>query len=152
MKKHTGPWEGIMIHHSAGRETDTVESIRTQHKAKGWGDIGYHYVLEIKDGRGFLKAGRSTEYAGAHAGVARYNNAYIGLCVPGNYETHELRAGVYQDLVGAVAHLCKKYGAPGILGHRDVKATACPGKHMPLLMLKVDVRKRLQEAEKREKQ
>ena len=150
MKKHTGSWEGVMIHHSAGRQTDTVASIRALHKAKGWGDIGYHYVLEIKDGRGFLKAGRSTEYAGAHAGLAYYNNRYLGLCVPGNYETQELPAAVYADLVGAVAHLAKKYDAPKVLGHREVKPTACPGKHMPLVALRNEVQERLRKARERE--
>lgn len=143
MTKKTGKWLGLMIHHSAGSQSDTVESIRRIHKAKGWGDIGYSYVLEIKDGRGYLKPGRSLDYVGAHAGVGYYNKNYIGLCVPGNYSKSKMSYEIYQDLLSAASHLYKKFGLSHVRFHREVKSTECPGLLLDPDQFRADLSKKL---------
>ena len=45
-----------------GRPT-TVEDIRSWHKARGWSDIGYHYVIYLD---GSVHEGRPVERMGAH--------------------------------------------------------------------------------------
>ena len=55
----------IILHCTAtpeGRHT-TVEDIRLWHKAQGWSDIGYHYVVYLD---GSIHTGRPIEVAGAH--------------------------------------------------------------------------------------
>ena len=145
MKTHTGKWYGVMLHHTAGTTKDKVEQIRTAHiNNNKWGNIGYHYVLEIDtQGRGHLKKGRDLKYQGAHAGIDRYNNGYIGLCIPGNYETDKVSAPLYSDILGAVCTLMKKNSAYGFCGHREVKATACPGKNINLNKMRADLTAKL---------
>ncbi|MBQ7257479.1 MAG: N-acetylmuramoyl-L-alanine amidase [Abditibacteriota bacterium] len=144
MIKHTGPWVGVMLHHSAGTVKDCVSSMRNYHiYHKHWGDIGYHYVLEIKNGRGYLKEGRSLNFAGAHAGVNKYNQKYIGLCLPGNYSLNSLSKGLYDDLIGAICTIMKKNNCSGFCGHREVKNTECPGKKIHLDKIREDLSAKL---------
>lgn len=158
MKKHTGKWVGVMLHHTAGNTSETVASIRKTHITKNkWGDIGYHYVLEIKDGKGYLKTGRSLKYQGAHAGIDKYNNGYIGLCVPGNYETGKMSDTLYSYVIGAICRLYEKMieeqgsCSYGFLGHREVKATACPGKNVNLNKIRNDLTAKLEKTVKANK-
>ena len=60
------PIKEIVLHTTytpEGREHD-VEDIRAWHKAKGWSDIGYHYLIKID---GTIEAGRPLDKIGAHA-------------------------------------------------------------------------------------
>lgn len=144
MTRHTGKWIGLMVHHSAGSTKDTVESIRNIHKnSNGWGDIGYHYVLEIKNGRGYLKKGRDTTYNGAHAGVGYYNNNYLGICVPGNYSKEVMPTQIYNDLLSACCTIIKKFNLTKVKGHRETKATECPGLKVDLNKLRQDINTKL---------
>ena len=143
MTKHTGKWQGIMLHHTAGAKTDNAASIRKVHKIRGWGDIGYHFVLEIKDGRGYLKQGRNVMYNGAHAGVDYYNKNYLGIVIPGNYSNYPVDSAVYNDLIDAMCHIIKKYGLSHIRGHREVKATQCPGNNINMDKVRADISKKI---------
>lgn len=138
-------WYGLVIHHTAGRQSDTIESVRAQHLKQKYADIGYHYFVEVDSkGRGHLKRGRSTELQGCH-GNKHANNTMLGLCVAGNYEKQAMSDALYQDVLGAVLHVLKIHGvaAGKIVGHREIKATACPGKLFPLAALKADAADRL---------
>ena len=55
----------IIIHCTATREGDdiSVDTIRRWHLNRGFSDIGYHYVIDIK---GNINAGRPIELIGAH--------------------------------------------------------------------------------------
>lgn len=55
----------IIIHCSATKEGHpyTVDDIRRWHKAQGYADIGYHYVIYLD---GSVHVGRPLELAGAH--------------------------------------------------------------------------------------
>ena len=70
----------IIIHCTATREGDdiSVDTIRRWHLARGWSDVGYHYVIDIK---GNINAGRPIELMGAHCkGQNKYSIgvAYVG--------------------------------------------------------------------------
>lgn len=144
MKAHTGKWVGVMLHHTAGNTSETRDSIRKTHITKNkWGDIGYHYVIEIHSGKTYVKTGRDLKYQGAHAGVDKYNNSYIGVCVVGNYETNRMPESIYNQLIGNICDIMKKKSVFGFAGHREVKATACPGKNMALNQIRADISKKL---------
>ncbi len=144
MTIHTGKWVGVMLHHTAGSIKENVSSIRNYHiNVNRWGDIGYHYVLEIKEGRGYLKKGRSLKYIGAHAGVLKYNSKYIGLCIVGNYSLNSLSKALYEDLLGALCTIMKKNNCYGFCGHREVKSTQCPGKQIDLNKIREDLSQKL---------
>lgn len=131
-------WQFIMLHHSATAPDLTVENLRQMHLQRGFADIGYHYVL-VRVGDGLaLKRGRPDTQSGAHAGAGNWNSKALGVCTVGYFHhgnslSESFTGSMYDDLVGAVAHLCKKYGIPptNIRYHRDVKATACPGDQFP---------------------
>jgi N-acetylmuramoyl-L-alanine amidase len=55
----------LVIHTAATRPSMDIgaKEIRRWHKAKGWSDIGYHYVIR-RDGR--VEKGRPDARVGAH--------------------------------------------------------------------------------------
>ena len=133
MTKHTGAWQGIMVHHTATDKNQTVNFIRKLHLKRGFGDVGYHYLLQRDwNGKYHLKKGRDTVYQGAHCDVGNYNNTYIGLAIIGNFEEQKISESELQDLKDAIEHLKKKFNVSKVKLHRDVKATACPGKYIKL--------------------
>lgn len=118
----------IAIHCTATPERNdtTVEDIRKQHKAQGWSDIGYHYVI-YRDGT--VNLGRDVDFAGAH--VSGYNANSIGVSYVGGLEnkpgvpysklpakdtrTEEQKASMLALLID----LRKLYPKAVIQGHRD---------------------------------
>lgn len=70
----------IVVHCSAtqeGQDLD-VNDLKEMHLAKGWSDIGYHYVITL-DGK--IQAGRPIEKVGAH--VRGHNSQSVGICYIG---------------------------------------------------------------------
>jgi len=118
----------IAIHCTATPEgTDTtVEDIRKNHRAQGWSDIGYHYVI-YRDGT--VNMGRDVDIAGAH--VSGYNANSIGISYVGGLEnkpgvpyaklpakdtrTEEQKA----SMLALLMDLRKLYPKAIIQGHRD---------------------------------
>ena len=70
----------ITLHCSATRPSQIagVKEIRSWHKAKGWSDIGYHFVVR-RDGR--VEKGRPITQTGAH--VQGWNTNNVGICLEG---------------------------------------------------------------------
>ncbi|EMQ2877340.1 N-acetylmuramoyl-L-alanine amidase, partial [Vibrio navarrensis] len=70
----------ITIHCSATSPEQNigVSEIRAWHRAKGWRDIGYHWVITRQ---GELQAGRPMTQQGAH--VRGHNQGNIGICLIG---------------------------------------------------------------------
>lgn len=102
-----------------------LRHLRREHvESIGWGDIGYHYLV---DGRGEVWEGRSLAYQGDHAGGAE-NRANVGVALllgEGAQLTPEARSGL-ERLLDQLRH---EHGltAEAIIGHSDLKSTACPG-------------------------
>ncbi len=125
--------DSIVIHCSdttAGRNV-TAADIRSWHKARGFVDIGYHFVITL-DGK--IETGRPVEKIGAHCKQQRMNHISIGICYIGG-KTADGRS--YADtrtdaqkvaLHSLVTRLRKQYGIPAdrVFGHRDFAPKACP--------------------------
>lgn len=116
----------IIIHHSASPRKTTINDIRGWHKAKGWSDIGYHYVIE-DDGE--VLVGRRLPETGAHAPP---NAGRIGICVVGANTSNGDRWGPAQwaalvDLTVSLLTVFPWIGINGVKRHSDTKATKCPG-------------------------
>ncbi len=88
--------------------------------------IGYHYVV-LPDGT--IQQGRPEWMPGAH--TAGHNNT-IGICLVGNFERRRPSRAQLQVTIKLVARLMKKYHftVNEVYGHRDLAATACPGRHV----------------------
>ena len=143
--RKNSPFKGVMLHHSVTDKYATVDDIRKIHTNKGYGDVGYNYLLQHgKDGHLYLKKGRDTKYVGAHCDVGNYNSEYIGVCLIGDYEYKDkLTDTEYNDLISAICHIMQKYNAYAFLGHREVKATACPGKNIDLNKIRKDLKSKI---------
>ena len=147
--------EAIVLHHAAAPRSTTVEQIREWHKAKGWRDIGYHWLILDEPGSPFgaqMHIGRPHnlddiwepwEY-GAHA--VGHNSRSISICLVGNFSEEEPSPTVLDLLHGWLAALCVtlKLDADAVVGHRELPgaATECPG-----LLVDMDkIRARLRDA------
>lgn len=118
--------EYIVIHHTASTAKETVEQIHNFHiNNNGWAGIGYHFYIR-KDG--IVYKGRDEKYAGAHC--ENYNSVSLGICLEGNFEIEQPTNEQIKSLSELLQHLKKKYGNVQVVGHRDLNATACPGKNL----------------------
>lgn len=124
----------IILHCSATPEGEdyTVEQIRQMHLARGFSDIGYHYVV-YRDGS--IHAGRPERISGAHTTGQNSHSIgvnYIGGCpprtVPGwKYKWKDTRTPAQKKaLRELVASLKKKYPGATVHGHYEFANKACP--------------------------
>jgi len=121
----------IVIHCSATRAIQDVGAadIRKWHKAQGWADIGYHYVIRRN---GKLERGRAENLVGSH--VQGHNATSIGVCLVGGLNDKTFKPennytpAQWATLKKLVGDLLKRYPKAKVLGHRDFPkvAKACP--------------------------
>ena len=125
--------DSIVIHCSDTIEGKhfTAADIRRWHIARGFADIGYHYVITLD---GEIQPGRPVDMIGAHCKQQRMNHVSIGICYIGGRDPD---GKTYRDtrtpaqktaMHSLVARLRKQYGIPAdrIFGHRDFAPKACP--------------------------
>ena len=136
-------WNSIVIHHTATTRGN-VESIHEAHskrkdsKGNYWLGIGYHFV--IGNGNGMRDGAIEPTFRwrqqlhGAHAGDNEHNQHGIGIALIGNFEKHSPTAAQLAAIKRLVGTLKGAYGISGekIIGHSEIKATACPGKYFPM--------------------
>ena len=103
-----------------------VEEIRGWHQAKGWSDVGYHYV--IRRG-GIVEIGRPLAVVGAH--VEGQNANSIGICLIGgvdnaNKPDSNFSWRQWASLHDLVSELIDDYPEAQVVGHRSYSTKACP--------------------------
>jgi N-acetyl-anhydromuramyl-L-alanine amidase AmpD len=139
-------WRYVVIHHSASPNGNLAAFDRA-HRSKGWDGVAYHFV--ITNGLGGPDGGLEvsdrwkSQKHGAHAGALPppvsederndYNEFGIGICLVGNFEKAPPTAAQVKTLVELLQHLRSRHGIADedIVGHGQVKGTACPGKAFP---------------------
>ncbi|MDD5376844.1 MAG: N-acetylmuramoyl-L-alanine amidase [Candidatus Gracilibacteria bacterium] len=159
--------ERIVIHHTAennlGNKDDLalIRGIYYYHTVvRGWGDIGYNYLVGQ---RGQIYEGR----AGGDYNVAAHalwnNKSSVGVSVMGNFMTDSVVAEQENAVKGIIEYLSEKYGidihktsighkecrtdgciindfsTPNLAGHREIGFTSCPGDN--LFAIVEDIRK-----------
>ena len=128
-----------IIHHSASADVP-ASTIHQWHLNQGWSGIGYHFVIRAN---GLIERGRPEWAIGSHSGPAG-NGDSIGIVLTGNFETGKPTAAQIESLVWLLKdYLQPKYGPLTVIGHKDVMATACPGRNFPW----DELRKRLEDDE-----
>ena len=128
----------VIIHHTASADVP-ASTIHQWHLNQGWSGIGYHFVVRAN---GTIERGRPELAIGAHAGSAG-NGDSIGIVLTGNFETGKPTAAQMVALAELINELRGRYGNLAVIGHKDVMATACPGKNFPW----DELRKRLEDDE-----
>ena len=114
----------IIVHCAATPEGKdfTVEDIRRWHKAQGWSDIGYHYVIYRN---GHIEPGRDVDLIGAHCVKGGHNTHSIGICYIGGMDAANKHAKDTRTLaqkaalLGLLTDLRQLYPEAKIYGHRD---------------------------------
>lgn len=109
-----------------------IEGIRKAHRGRGWGDIGYHFIV---DRAGRVWEGRPLRYQGAH--VKDKNFANIGVLALGNFD---LQQPTQQQLAAVKLHcqrLMSEFGIPvsKLRTHQEWAPTACPGRNLQSYMV-----------------
>jgi N-acetylmuramoyl-L-alanine amidase-like protein len=130
-------WQYIVIHHSA-TPAGNAASFDRMHKAKGWDELGYHFVIGngTSSGDGQIEVGPRwpKQKWGAHAKTAdqRFNNYGIGVCLVGNFDIERPSSRQMESVARLVGYLMKTYRIPAsrVVAHSETKATECPGRHM----------------------
>ena len=119
----------LVIHHSVTAHEATPDEIALIHKNKGWGGVGYHFII-TKDGKVWYVGDVST----ARANVADMNEKVIGICMVGDFTKY-----LPSDEQIISAHkLCQWFldqpqwpnlndWKEDVVGHKDLGATQCPG-------------------------
>lgn len=130
-------WRRILVHHSAGadgvaRDFDRIlrEHTLPPPDGRGWRTIGYHAVIE-RVGETFMEIpGRPEWMVGSHC--PGQNSIALGVCLVGNFETAPPPQPQVRMLVKKLSAWCRQYRIPigEIHGHRDYRATLCPGEYL----------------------
>jgi hypothetical protein len=135
----------IAVHHTAAAVggdarsgAERVRAIYEYHaKSRGWGDVGYHYLID-EDGK--IYEGRSGGRR-VVAGHAYCNNiGTLGVALLGNFEVEKPSQAQMKSLQWLLDTLTREEGIDPsrdvtfhgktlspIVGHRDLLSTDCPG-------------------------
>ena len=139
----------LIIHHTASHQ-GTVDSIRAEHKGKGWSDIAYHALIGNGHGipDGHISVGRPEEIQGS--GVKLNNRYKLQISLIGNFHKgdpgytgpptkKQLAALGHWLLVKGKAYT-NKGKIPSVLGHNEAALpkypTACPGNQFPMKLVR----------------
>ena len=147
-KRYSPKVKLLVVHHTAqkvsGDNRSPVERMRALYEyhanSRGWGDIGYHYII---DELGGIYEGRSggKNVVGGH--VYCGNVGTVGVALMGNFEEEEPTLQQIQALQWLLNHLSDTYNMnlrrtvsyhgknmKAILRHKDLISTECPGFYM----------------------
>jgi len=131
------PWRFIVLHHSATPRGSAAEFDRL-HRANGWDELGYHFVIGNGTGSGDGEVEVGSRWPkqkhGAHCKVTghpEYNDVGIGICLVGNFNETRPTEAQMAGLARLVRFLMTRYGIPRgrIFGHGQLKPTDCPGRN-----------------------
>lgn len=118
----------IIIHCSATVEGKdyTTEDIKKWHKARGFSDIGYHYII-YRDGS--IHNGRNVNISGAHC--TNHNAHSIGICYIGGVDKYNKPKDTRtleqkNSLKNLLLKLKALYPKAAIHGHNEYANKACP--------------------------
>lgn len=123
--------EWLVYHHTVTSLEATPNDIALLHKARGWGGIGYHFVI-TPDGVVYYVGDVST----ARANVLNKNEKVIGIALIGNF----MEANPTDEQIISAHYLGKyfldlaaypqlKTWDGSVKGHKELQATACPGRY-----------------------
>ncbi|PKL36653.1 hypothetical protein CVV38_01990 [Candidatus Peregrinibacteria bacterium HGW-Peregrinibacteria-1] len=133
----------FVVHHTATSNNldnpkQAIRDIYYYHAvSRGWGDIGYNYII---DKNGNIYEGRYGGEGVVAGHALGANNGSIGIAVLGNYENGEVPEAVINALGRLIGEKSKTHNVDpngtsdwkgkvmsNVIAHRDVASTTCPG-------------------------
>lgn len=141
-------WKYIIVHHSANPDSGSWETIDYAHRARGWDELGYHFVIGNGignahgdwQGDGEIHVGGrwTAQKHGAHTRLKPgddngYNEHGIGICLIGNFEREAPTQKQLDAAIKLTAFLANRAHIPlaNIDRHLGVDRTECPGRLFP---------------------
>ena len=137
------------IIHCSDSPYGNADLIKQWHLARGWTDIGYHYVIlnayptkeAYRDETpqmqydGIIEPGRDINTIGAHTKGS--NKESIGICLIGQRAFTGLQ-------IKSLIHICNQYPALEVFGHRELlsdkpHAKTCPNISMDWIRKLLDL-------------
>jgi len=108
-----------------------IDLIRHAHQQEGWGDIGYHFIV---DPFGQVWQGRPLLYQGAH--VRDHNPHNLGVLTLGNFEVQTPTRAQLASLERFLADRLAAHRVPlsRLRTHRELTPTLCPGRNLQAAM------------------
>ncbi len=108
-----------------------IDSIRQAHQNAGWGDIGYHFIV---DPFGQVWEGRPLAFQGAH--VHDHNVRNLGVLTLGNFELQTPTTAQRSALSRFLAVRMRQHRVPlvRVHTHRELTSTLCPGRNLQRVM------------------
>jgi N-acetyl-anhydromuramyl-L-alanine amidase AmpD len=141
-----------------GNRDTTAAEIRTWHLARGWSDIGYHFVIRKN---GTIEKGRNESLPGNH--VRGLNNQSLGICFSGHGDLQPLTPEQIESGIKLTISLMKKYDIPvsNVIGHREINdlikagkvskiyqtTKSCPGTKVQMNIIRAKIMKELFKSE-----
>jgi len=116
--------DSIIIHCADSKPSMDVGvvEIRKWHIARGWSDIGYHYVIR-KDGT--VEVGRPLEIVGAHC--KGHNKHSVGICWVGGYDGLDDRTEAQKiALEVLILEMQDIFKDITVHGHNEYSNKTCP--------------------------
>lgn len=113
-----------VVHHTAGGTGCRADCVWRYHVQRlGWSTVGYHLMVD-RNGRVELMVPPS--YMAYGAGPT-WNPSSVHVALAGNYNRHDPTAAMLDALYRVLCALDDTVGFLMWRGHRELKATACPG-------------------------
>lgn len=107
--------EYIVIHCTAGGESETLDSVMATWKAKGWKNPGYHVLIE--------KNGKTHKLADAESivnGVRGHNYHAYHICWMGGRDGDDRTVEQKQALMREIFYAQVLFPEAKVVGHRDL--------------------------------
>jgi len=123
----------------------TEHEIDVLHRARGFDEIGYNYVIRFD---GTIEKGRAEDVRGAHArawdsrGIS-YNASSIAICFAGNCDAAPWTKAQEASAYKLILELMRRYHVPPerVIGHRECGMdTDCPGTLIDMDKVRTKVR------------
>lgn len=130
------PVRRLTVHHDGMPPVDLrtskdvaarIDLIRRAHQGRGWGDIGYHYIV---DPMGNVWEGRPLRWQGAH--VAGNNQGNLGVMVLGNFQQQRPTNAQLDALDRFIAAQlsARRLRVSNVYTHQEFAPTECPGRSL----------------------
>lgn len=125
--------QNLIIHHTAvSREKNPAQfdAVNAYHAMKGWGKIGYHYLIEAN---GEVRKGRDEKESGAHTSQMLMNFRSLGICLTGDFDKEDPTPEQIVALRNLIAEIRTRYTVPDskIVPHRRYAPKTCWGSRLP---------------------
>ncbi len=127
----------VLLHHTSGGPSETVQGIHAYHLSKGHKGIDYNFCVladgTVVKGRGLEMCGGSVN--NTNASTKGMNNDSVAIAALGDFEHNQMPEAQKEGIKRITRDVVQHFGITEIKGHNEVAGrdyTDCPGQFFPL--------------------